>query len=618
MSIQRLACRPSRFFALIAFFALATPNPSIANEVTNRQSSQSDSDEYLLIRSKGKYGLIDRSGKRILSPRYGLPIAFDSSLRGKANDYFDYQSEQTLLPVQIDHKWGYIERHETVVIRPQFKRAGPFRDGWAQVEVDDKWGIIDQQGHFVIEPRYSFIGPFINGLARVAIGGRRIEGGFPKSKWGFIDKSGETIVPIEYDYAQSFSNGRGLVNIGGSWSGESGLSFHGGLWGVVDESGKFVLEPKIQIASDLSLLESAPEPTADPIPIKYDGKFGYRDASWTFVIEPKFDDAKQFNDGLAVVKLADRFGYVDKTGQWAIRPRFKSAGNFSDGLAPVGTENGLCYVNKTGATVFDVKADEALSFQGELAPVRVGKLWGFIDARGEYVHQPQFSRVYHNADGIWYIDNSDGLRGLMSRKGKIIVPTKYGFIGGFQENGLAMIDTESLGLPQDFWLIDREGNFLPGPMQPMERDRDRKQIAFSPKRVEGKWGIVDKSDQFIIHPRFSSVHVLGDGILGVQEKNKWGLLDLETGKIIIEPTYYSIGPFSEGLAPTRPNLPAGPAGNGEWVGYINLEGRLVIPNKFADGTPFKNGIANVSVLYHGDTDWYYIDKRGKYLWHPDE
>jgi hypothetical protein len=232
MTIQRLTRRPLRLFALMAILTTVFPNPGIANEATDRQSPQSDSDQYLLIRSKGKYGLIDRSGKLILSPRYGLPIAFDSSLRGKANDYFDYQSKETLLPVQIDYKWGYIDRHETEVIRPQFKRAGPFRDGWAQVEVDDKWGIIDQQGHFVIDPRYSFIGPFINGLARVAIGGRRIEGGFPKSKWGFIDKNGKPIVPIEYDYAQSFSNGRGLLNTGGSWNSISDLSFHGGLWGV--------------------------------------------------------------------------------------------------------------------------------------------------------------------------------------------------------------------------------------------------------------------------------------------------------------------------------------------------------------------------------------------------
>ncbi len=577
-----------------------------------------DSQKLLVIRSKGKYGVIDRSGKLIIPPRFdSLFLAFDSRRSLPASEQLSIQENEDIFPAQLNHQWGYFDKNGKEVISPQYSMAGIFHDGLAQVQVDGKWGIIDRAGKFIVEPQYSYIGSFFEGIARVAIGGYPLEGGFPKSKWGFIDKRGKQLVPAKFDYAQTFSNGRALVNIGGRWRGEAGLFFQGGLWGVIDNSGKFVVEPKIEIASGLSLDEKTQTNAAELLPVKYDGKFGYRDRSWKIAIEPKFGEARPFSQGLAAVKIADKFGYIDKTGRFVIEPRFKSAGEFSEGLAPVVSDTGVQFIDKHGKEILKIECDEALPFDSGIAAVRVGKLWGFIDKAGHYVHKPQFARIYRPGRGDYDIENPDGLRGLMNPKGTIIVPPKYGFIGGFQTNGFAMIDTESMGLPSEFWVIDREGRRVPGPMLPLDAGNRNKKIAFLPKRVDGKWGLVNDKGEFVIAPRFGGVKMLGVGILGVQEGTKWGMVDLENGKLIIEPTYYSIDRFSEGLAVTRPNPWEYPLRSGESFGYIDMSGKLVIPNKFDFAYPFKNGIALVQMLYHGDTDFYYIDKQGRYLWHPD-
>jgi hypothetical protein len=242
-------------------------------------------------------------------------------------------------------------------------------------------------------------------------------------------------------------------------------------------------------------------------------------------------------------------------------------------------------------------------------------LWGVIDKSGNFLHKPQFSDV-RKVDDLYYIQTAKG-RGLLNSQGEIIVEPKYDYIGGFQENGLAMIGMESMGLPQGFWVIDRKGKLVPGPMLPFHTENRDISIAYFPKRVEEKWGIVDNKGESVIAPRFDDVKMLAVGILGVHEKQKWGMVNLATGKLIIEPTYYSINRFSEGLAETRPNPPKFPPSDGHWVGYIDTDGRLVIPNKFARGGEFKNGIAHVSILYEGDLDWNYIDKEGKFLWNPE-
>ena len=586
--------------------------------VAERSAAAEGTSKFLLIRSKGKVGLIDRSGNLVLEPKYDALSGYDSSYRRRFDEHLETDFSEQVRPAQIAGKWGFIDKKGNEVITPQFAMAGPFRDGWAQVRVGDAWGVIDREGKFVIEPKYSFIGPFRSGLARVAVGGIRLEGGFPRSKWGFINRTGDEIVPPKYEYAHGFSNGRALVNIGGEWRGMSGLSFQGGRWGVIDEVGRFVVEPKIEIGSATSLDETEVETNDDLQPVKYDGKFGYRDKHWNFLIEPQFDKAMPFSEKLAVVLQAGKFGYIDTTGQLAIKPRFNKAAKFSEGLAPVVTANGVRFIDKTGNEILKIEADEARPFDAGLAAVRVGKLWGVIDKRGHYLHKPQFTDIRRYDDFI-YIHRSDVHRGIMNREGEIIVEPKYGFIGAFQKNGFAMIDTESMGLPPEFWVIDHKGQLVPGPMLPMDAENRDKNIAFFPKRLNGQWGIVDGNGEFVIPPRFKGIQMLGVGILGVQEGPKWGIVDLESGQLIIEPTYYSISRFSEGLAEARPNPPLGyPPGKGDWVGYIDLSGRLVIPNKFAGGSPFENGIAHVSVLYNGDFDWYYIDKEGRYLWHPDQ
>ena len=57
------------------------------------------------------------------------------------------------------------------------------------------------------------------------------------------------------------------------------------------------------------------------------------------VINPQFDLANSFSDGLAAVRIGDvltgEWGFVDKTGRIVINPQFDWAGSFSDGLAAV-------------------------------------------------------------------------------------------------------------------------------------------------------------------------------------------------------------------------------------------------------------------------------------------
>lgn len=81
-------------------------------------------------------------------------------------------------------------------------------------------------------------------------------------------------------------------------------------------------------------------------------------------------------------------GYLNTRGEWAIEPQFDEARDFSDGLAAV-NQGGKChmggewgYINRTGQLVIPSRYSAAGQFNDGYACVRTGKRWYQIDAKG--------------------------------------------------------------------------------------------------------------------------------------------------------------------------------------------------------------------------------------------
>ena len=67
--------------------------------------------------------------------------------------------------------------------------------------------------------------------------------------------------------------------------------------------------------------------------------WGFIDKSGCFVIEPKFETAKSFSDSLAVVKLNGKYGCVNRAGELVVPAKYWLCGPFSDGRALVVVPN---------------------------------------------------------------------------------------------------------------------------------------------------------------------------------------------------------------------------------------------------------------------------------------
>lgn len=166
-----------------------------------------------------------------------------------------------------------------------------------------------------------------------------------------------------------------------------------------------------------------------------------------FAVEPQFEIAYDFKDGLAAVKKNGLFGYIDKTGQMVIQPQFNEAGNFSEGLAAVAKDGYWHYIDKTGKKVITsvVPFDYGYSvadFKQGMAVVRKDGKYGYIDTTGRTVLEP----VYFSADSF----SSDGMAsvcmkvndsykyGYINKAGNVVIQPQYDVAGSFY-NGHAIV-----------------------------------------------------------------------------------------------------------------------------------------------------------------------------------
>ena len=57
--------------------------------------------------------------------------------------------------------------------------------------------------------------------------------------------------------------------------------------------------------------------------------------SGQLIIQDNFDEARNFSEGLALVRKKGKWGYINKFGSVVIRPQFKSAWSFEGEYARV-------------------------------------------------------------------------------------------------------------------------------------------------------------------------------------------------------------------------------------------------------------------------------------------
>lgn len=383
------------------------------------------------------------------------------------------------------------------------------------------------------------------------------------------------------------------------------------------------------------------------IPFRKGDKFGFSDVKKNIIIEPKYEEAEPFHNGMAKVKLNGKYGFIDQTGKVVIpfkydqcdlliqpdlrtdlfiskligSQQFKKFYAENENLISVKMGDKFGLIDKFDKEVIPVKYDGGLHISESLIAAKLNNKSGYIDKTGKEVIPFIFDDAGGFIDGIAPVmragtkeDKSDSKWGFIDKTGKEIIPLKYESVGKSSKDFIFFSSDESLILAKingKFGFIDKTGKEIIPFIYDEAVDFTNGLAAVMKSGVkedksDDKWGFIDKSGKEVIPIKFEHVIPFIGDTIAAKLNGKEGYID-KKGNQVIPFMYEGIHPFGfiDDLAFVKIN------GKG---GFIDKTNNLVIEAKYNStekfdffGPTFSEGLVDVGIGKKKG----YIDKTGK-------
>jgi hypothetical protein len=345
---------------------------------------------------------------------------------------------ERLFPIRDGGRFGFIDASGAVAIAPRFEAAGGFSEGLARVQYGGRWGYVDPAGELVIAPRFLDAGDFRHGRARVVLPEARFDLGSRQARSEdrrfatYITPAGQPILEPDLSVARDFAEAGGAPLAVVSRTTERrlvplGLDFLRFLsptvqrrdgWYGLDASGAEAVA--FREAGRMSVFsEGLAAYQERPGFFRRAPHWGYLDARGRVAIEPRFEAAGPFSEGLAAVASGGRYGFVSPDGAWAIEPRFEQAGPFRDGRARVRQQGRWGFIDPAGALAIAADYDAATDFSEGLAAVGRDGRFGYIRPDGSAATPLAFSAARPFRGGLAFV-RGDGREGYITPAGEFV------------------------------------------------------------------------------------------------------------------------------------------------------------------------------------------------------
>ena len=211
-------------------------------------------------------------------------------------------------------------------------------------------------------------------------------------------------------------------------------------------------------------------------------------------------------------------------------------------------------------------------------------------------------------------------RTFIDTSGRVVLSREFDWASSSFSDGMLLVMTGKL-----YGYCDKLGTIV---INPRFVDAGDFAEGLAPVRVGAKWGYIDTTGTIAIPPQFAEAGSFSDGLAYITfdeeppvrnlgdaflERDKpetrlWGYIDKQ-GKVIIPPQFNFAREFSEGLAPVgfgKKSADFLGAETGRKWGFIDTAGRTVINLEFGDVRVFSEGLAPVRV----GRKWGYVDRNG--------
>ena len=311
-----------------------------------------------------------------------------------------------------------------------------------------------------------------------------------------------------------------------------------------------------------------------------------------------------------------KWGFLSKDGEFVIPPIYESLGNCREDRIGFVADGKMGFLNSAGEVVippeFEPEPYVVPHFSEGLCAVRLGGKVGYIEPTGAWAIQPRFLYGWDFRGG----------KSLAQAFGKPMDKDYYYCSIDRSGTELARLEVYEIALHPDYpesldrfpvlmhnashttllvrW-IDWRGTVVFAERYADMTNWCEDVAGFCPVEDWHPWGLVKSSGEVIVEPKFYLLDEFAEGLARAALNSKqFGFINPQ-GEWVIEPKYRHAQRFSEGLAFVTINGKDG---------CINTKGEMVIDPRFSSASGFDQGHAQVE--YDGKNA--VIDNTGHVIW----
>ena len=318
---------------------------------------------------------------------------------------------------------------------------------------------------------------------------------YQNKKYGFINFSGDVIIKPQFDYVSSFN-----------------------------EYGVATVMKKIDGQTQYGLL----------------GPYG-------LLTDINFWDIGGFHEGIARVRDTNgKYGFLDTKGKWIVEPVYDSAVNFSEGMAAVGI-----LIKGTTEQNSEKGSDSVSDIH----------LWGFIDNSGKVIVEPQYGKAGSFSNGLAFVQEQGSWKTAaayyIDKQGNKLIKLPWEWILGasdFSDDGTAIISIadEYNRAVSYSGVINKKGELiLPFDYGHISKAVNGLRVASPGKNeVSGGVGIIDSKGKWVVQPKYFEMGPITNGLVYARVARNGrqyaGILKMD-GTWLYEPTRPDVFNFQDDM-----------------------------------------------------------------------
>lgn len=339
---------------------------------------------------------------------------------------------QSYFPIKINKKWGLIDGKGNMYLSPQYDAIGEFDPfGYALIQDQGKVGLINRRAKVTLQPIYKAIKVIDSTLFAVQKKDNwhivnlhqqvilteqfdKIEllrqGQFlayrQKGKWGIVSTSGRQLTKAIYDEVTTTNfayflvkqvNKLGLINEQGSILlkpnyfniaiQNSNLIFYkkNKHWGAIDSKGQTLIKPQWDNYAVLN---------QNFVKLRRAAKAGlYAFPQRKLISKDIYDDFVKYSDNMVLCRKNRRAGLMDISGNLIVKCKYNEIQNFSPQQFRVRRQNRWGVVNQLDSTIIDFDFDYIAPLNTHVCVVKKNGQYGLANYKGDIVVAPKYSRI---------------------------------------------------------------------------------------------------------------------------------------------------------------------------------------------------------------------------------